>query len=61
MVNNKLTKREAEVLAMMVEGLSHKEVAEKLFLSPKIGRTHLQNIYARLQVNNKIQAINKVK
>jgi DNA-binding NarL/FixJ family response regulator len=58
---NALTKRELEVLALMAEGLSHKDAAEKLFLSPKTVRTHLQNIYAKLQVKNKIEAINKVR
>lgn len=61
--NNKdiLTKRELEVLALMAEGLSHKEAAEKLFISPKTVRTHLENIYEKLQVNNKIEAINKMR
>jgi DNA-binding CsgD family transcriptional regulator len=57
----KLTDREMQVLALMAEGLSHKEAAVKLFISPKTVRTHLQNIYAKLQVKNKIEAINKMK
>ena len=59
--DSSLTVREAEVLALMAKGLSHKEVAVKLFISPKTVRTHLQNIYAKLHVRNKIEAINKMK
>lgn len=59
--DTKLTEREAEVLALMAKGLSHKEAGTKLFISPKTIRTHLQNIYAKLRVRNKIEAINKVK
>lgn len=55
-----LSKRELDVLKLIAEGLSHKEVAKKLFISPETVRKHLSNIYAKLNVNNKIAAINKV-
>lgn len=56
-----LTNRELEVLALIAKGLSHKEVAEKLFVSPETVRKHLSNIYTKLNVNNKVAAINKLK
>ncbi|MFN2439679.1 MAG: response regulator transcription factor, partial [Chitinophagaceae bacterium] len=55
-----LTKRELEVLALIAEGLNYKEVAEKLYVSPETVRKHLSNIYSKLQVNNKVAAINRV-
>ncbi len=58
--DDKLTSRELEVLELMAEGFSHKEVAEKLYVSPETIRKHLSNIYGKLKVNNKIAAINKV-
>jgi len=56
-----LTKRELEVLALIAEGLNYKEAAEKLYVSPETVRKHLSNIYSKLQVNNKVAAINKVR
>jgi two-component system, NarL family, response regulator LiaR len=56
-----LSNREMEVLGLIAEGLNHKEVAEKLFISPETVRKHLNNIYSKLNVNNKIEAINKFK
>jgi DNA-binding NarL/FixJ family response regulator len=54
-----LSKRELEVLHLIAEGLNHKEAAEKLFVSPETVRKHLSNIYTKLNVNNKVSAINK--
>lgn len=53
-----LSSREHAVLQQLVEGLDYKEIAEKLFISPATVRTHIANIYQKLHVNSKAQAIN---
>lgn len=55
-----LSLREKEVLQHLVEGLSKKQIADKLFLSPNTIDTHLRNIYAKLQVNSRVHAVTKV-
>lgn len=53
----KPTDRELEVLAWMCEGLQDKEIAEKLVLSPKTVKRHAQNIYGKLGVRNRSEAV----
>lgn len=53
-----LSTREQDVLRGLVEGLEYKQIAERLFLSPATVRTHIANIYQKLHVNSKAQAIN---
>lgn len=55
-----LSKRESEVFACLADGLSHKEIARKLFISSHTARKHIENIYSKLNVCNRIEAINKV-
>jgi DNA-binding NarL/FixJ family response regulator len=55
-----LSKREMELLVLLSKGYRYKEIAEKLFISRDTVRTHIRNIYVKLQVNSKIEAINKV-
>ncbi len=52
-----LTPREREILQLMVDGLSNREIAQKLFLSEKTVKTHVSNIFAKLQVRDRSQAI----
>jgi DNA-binding NarL/FixJ family response regulator len=54
-----LTSRELEVLKLLTEGDDHKTIAEKLFLSPFTVRAHLRNIYDKLHVHSKSQAVAK--
>src|SRR5665647_58319 len=54
---NVLSRREQDVLQLLVEGLEYKQIAEKLFISPATVRTHIANIYQKLHVNSKAQAI----
>lgn len=54
---NALSSREQDVLQLLVEGLEYKQIAEKLFISPATVRTHIANIYQKLHVNSKAQAI----
>ncbi|WP_457611407.1 helix-turn-helix transcriptional regulator [Lutibacter sp.] len=45
----------------MSEGLSNDEISEKMFVSNNTIKTHIKNIYAKLDVKNRIQAIKKIK
>lgn len=54
-----LSKREIEILENLKVGLDYQQTAEKLFISPFTVRKHIENIYRKLQVNNKMQAVQK--
>ena len=51
-----LTKREVEVLRLLVRGLSNKEIAEQLVISRKTAGSHVEHIYTKLGVSNRAQA-----
>jgi non-specific serine/threonine protein kinase len=51
-----LTRREREVLVLLVEGLGDKEIADHLFISPRTAMTHVGNILAKLGVNRRAMA-----
>jgi DNA-binding CsgD family transcriptional regulator len=51
-----LTRREAEVLALVAAGLRNTEIAERLYLTPKTVSHHLSAIYAKLGVDTRIEA-----
>jgi DNA-binding NarL/FixJ family response regulator len=57
----KLSSREIEVLEQLSKGLNYNIIAENLFLSPSTVRKHIENIYTKLQVHNKLEAIQKAK
>jgi len=46
--------REQEIIALLIKGLSNREIAEKLFISPNTVKTHIKNIYAKLGVTNRV-------
>jgi DNA-binding NarL/FixJ family response regulator len=54
-----LTPREMELLQWLVEGLSYKKIAEKLFISPLTVQSHIKSIYEKLQVHSKSAAVSK--
>ena len=52
-----LTRREVEVLRLLPRGLSNAEIAHTLFVSPRTIQTHLSNLYAKLKVRGRAEAI----
>jgi DNA-binding NarL/FixJ family response regulator len=52
-----LTDREREVLELVARGRSNTEIARELFVSPKTVRNHVSNVFAKLQVSDRAQAI----
>jgi len=56
----KLTQREKDVLQLMVKGYTYKVAADELFISLETIRSHIKNIYEKLHVNSKSEAVAKV-
>lgn len=54
-----LTSREKQVLELMVDGLTRKDIADKLFVSPSTVLTHSRNIYSKLHVHTRGSAVAK--
>lgn len=52
-----LTNREREILSLVAKGHSNKEISEKLFVSELTVKTHLKNIFKKLNVSSRTQAI----
>jgi DNA-binding NarL/FixJ family response regulator len=58
-LTSSLSAREVDVLEALIEGHSYKAIAEKLFLSVHTVRFHLHNIYAKLHVSSRAEAVAK--
>ncbi len=56
-----LSEREQEVLHHLSQGLIYKEIGEKLFISHETVKQHIKHIYQKLHVQNKIEALNKLR
>jgi DNA-binding CsgD family transcriptional regulator len=56
-----LSKRELEILSLLAKGHSNQEIATKLFVSLSTVKTHIQNLFEKLEVKRRIQAIEKAK
>jgi len=56
----KLTKREREMLDLLAKGYRYKEIADQLMISFETVRTHIHNIYEKLHVQSRTDALNKV-
>ena len=56
-----LTSREIDVLEQLSKGLSYNAIAKNLILSTGTIRKHIENIYRKLQVHNKLEAVQKAK
>ena len=51
------TQRELQVLQLAADGMSNKEIAAELFIAEKTAKNHIANIFSKLQVNDRTQAI----
>jgi ATP/maltotriose-dependent transcriptional regulator MalT len=60
LIDFKLSKREIEVLEQISIGLSNAQIAEKMFVSNNTIKTHISHIYTKLDVKNRVQAIQKI-
>jgi len=60
-LDESLTNRELEILALLAQRLSNKEIAEKLFISPATVKRHTINIYQKLNVNSRQEAAAKAR
>lgn len=56
-----LSKRELEILTLLAQGSSNQEIAEKLFVSLSTVKTHNQNLFEKLEVSRRTQAVEKAK
>jgi LuxR family maltose regulon positive regulatory protein len=56
-----LSEREVEVLRLVAAGLSNREIADKLYLSPGTIKTHVHNICGKLGANNRTQAVGRAR
>jgi DNA-binding NarL/FixJ family response regulator len=56
-----LTEREVQVLECLAHGLSNKDTAERLFLSEGTVKNYISSLYHKLDVKNRLQAVNKAK
>jgi DNA-binding NarL/FixJ family response regulator len=55
-----LSERETDLLRQLVQGLSYQQIADKLFISHGTVRKHIENIYGKLHIHSKVEAVNKV-
>ncbi|MBE0678460.1 MAG: LuxR family transcriptional regulator [Bacteroidales bacterium] len=53
------TRREAEIMNLILEGMTNEEIAEKVFVSQNTVKFHIKNIYLKLDVKNRVQALRK--
>ncbi|HRW10492.1 MAG TPA: LuxR C-terminal-related transcriptional regulator, partial [Caldilineaceae bacterium] len=59
--NDLLSEREVEIMHLVADGLTAPQMAEKLIISIHTMRTHLKNIYRKLEVHSRVQAVEKVR
>ena len=52
-----LTKREQQILTLIVQGFTNREIAKHLSISESTTENHIHHIYAKLQVSNRAQAV----
>jgi DNA-binding CsgD family transcriptional regulator len=57
----RISNRELEVLQLMAEGLSNQEIAERLFVSLNTIKTHSANLFVKMEVERRTQAVEKAK
>jgi DNA-binding NarL/FixJ family response regulator len=57
--NSPLSKRETQILQLISEGKTYSQISEDLFIAKETSKTHIRNIYSKLQVNSKSEALAK--
>lgn len=57
---NKLTRREEEIITLVINGMSNKQIAKSLFISEKTVKTHLGNIFDKVGIKNRSDLISEV-
>jgi DNA-binding CsgD family transcriptional regulator len=57
----KITRREREIIGLVVQGFSNKRIADTLFISASTVKNHLFNIYCKVQVSNRIQLLHALR
>jgi DNA-binding CsgD family transcriptional regulator len=57
----RLTARECEILTLLASGKSNKELARALAISPNTVKTHIARVYEKLEVERRVQAIEKAR
>jgi DNA-binding NarL/FixJ family response regulator len=55
-VTRRLTRREADVLNLLAEGMTDRQIADQLFIEPTTVKFHRQNIYRKLGVHSRASA-----
>ena len=58
-LNSPLSNRERQILTLLSEGKTYSQIADELAISKETSKTHIRNIYTKLQVNSKSQALSK--
>lgn len=56
-----ITNREQEILNLIAEGLSNREIGERLFVSENTVKTHSSRLFEKMQVNRRVQAVQKAR
>lgn len=56
-----ISKRELEILNLLAQGLSNQEIASKIFVSLSTVKTHIQNLFEKLEVRRRTQAVEKAR
>jgi DNA-binding CsgD family transcriptional regulator len=56
-----ITQREHEILGLIAEGLSNREIGERLFVSENTVKTHSSRLFDKMSVNRRLQAVQKAK
>ena len=56
-----ISKREYEVLGLIAEGLSNREISERLFVSPNTVKTHSSNLFSKLNARRRTEAVKRAK
>ena len=58
---HKISKREQEIIHLMLEGMSNADIEKKLYISPHTVKNHIYNIYQKLGVKNRVQISNLIR